>query len=766
MIGKMISHYRIVEKIGQGGMGIVYKAEDTTLGRQVAIKILPEVFAGDPERLRRFGQEARSASALNHPNIITIFDIGKHGATPYIVMEFVEGKTLRKILADGLLPTKKLLQLATQIADGLAKSHSAGIVHRDLKPENLMVTNDGYVKILDFGLSKLVPERSGFDSGMATATMTGTGEGVLLGTIPYMSPEQAAGKPVNYRSDQFALGSILYEMATGKRPFKRETAQETLAAIIEDEPAPIIRAEADLPALFQTIVERSLAKDPEERYDSTRDLARDLKEIRDRFMASQRSERVEKKPGRSKNRRKRRSRIKSLVVLPLANLSADPEQEYFADGMTEALITNLAKISALKVISRTSAMSYKGTEKLLPEISRELSVDGVVEGSVLRAGERVRITAQLIRAATDEHLWAESYERDLRDILSLQSEVAQAIAREIKIKLSPGEQERMASTRPVNPEAHEAYLKGRYYLNKITKEGLKKAIDYLHQALDGDPNSAPTYAALAESYVVLGFSGFTPPREVIPRAKAAALKAIEMEETIAEGHRSLGWTKFFFEWDWPAAETELKRAIELNPNDAISHSYYSGFLVAMGRFEEGIAQRTLSRELDPLSLPFDASYAACLNAMGLYDEAIELSRKILEMDPNFFWANFHLWTAFRRKEMYDEALAECRQLFSLWGNTEVAEALQNAYAKSGYKGAMREGADKLVAQARAVYVWPALIAVMYAHAKEKDQACQWLEKAYQERDPLLAEIKTIPAFNDFRSDPRFQDLLRRMNFPE
>jgi adenylate cyclase len=372
----------------------------------------------------------------------------------------------------------------------------------------------------------------------------------------------------------------------------------------------------------------------------------------------------------------------------------------------------------------------------------------------------------LIRAATDEHLWAESYERDLRDILSLQSEVAQAIAREIKIKLSPGEQERIASTRPVNPEAHEAYLKGRYYLYKITKDGVKKAIDYLHQALEGDPNSAPTYAALAESYVVLGFSGFTPPREVIPRAKAAALKAIEMEETIAEGHRSLGWTKFFFEWDWPAAETELKRAIELNPNDAISHSYYSGFLVAMGRFEEGIAQRTLSRELDPLSLPFDAGYAACLNAMGLYDEAIELSRKILEMDPNFFWANFHLWTAFRRKEMYDEALAECRQLFSLWGNTEVAEALQNAYAKSGYKGAMREGADKLVAQARAVYVWPALIAVMYAHAKEKDQACQWLEKAYQERDPLLAEIKTIPAFNDFRSDPRFQDLLRRMNFPE
>jgi len=766
MIGQTISHYRIVEKIGQGGMGVVYKAEDTTLRRQVAIKILPEVFASDPERLRRFGQEARSASALNHPNIITIFDIGKHGAMPYIVMEFVEGKTLRKILADGPLPTKKLLQVATQIAEGLAKSHSAGIVHRDLKPENLMVTSDGYVKILDFGLSKLMPERSGFDSAMTTVTMTGTGQGVLLGTIPYMSPEQAAGKPVNYRSDQFALGSILYEMATGKLPFRRETAQQTLMAIIEDEPAPIVRAEANLPEHFQTVVERSLAKDPEERYDSTRDLARDLKEIRNRFMASQQSEPVERKPRRSKDRRKRRSRIKSLVVLPLTNLSTDPGQEYFTDGMTEALITDLAKIGALKVISRTSAMSYKGTEKPLPEIARELAVDGVVEGSVLQAGGRVRITAQLIRAITDEHLWAESYERDLRDILSLQSEVAQAIAREIKIKLSPGERERMASTRPVNPEAHEAYLRGRYHFHRITKEGMNKAIDYLHQALDGDPSSALAYAALAESYVVLGFSGFNPPREVIPKAKAAALKAIEVDETIAEGHRSLGWIKFFFDWDWPAAETEFKRAIELNPNDASTRSQYSGFLVAMGRSEEGIAQGMRSRELDPLSLPLNANFAASLVAMGRYDEAIEQSWKILEMDPNFFWANFHLWTAFRRKEMYDEALAECRKLFSLWENTEVTEALQNTYPKSGYKGAMREGADKLVAQAKAVYVMPTLIALMYAHAEEKDQACQWLEKAYEERDPLLVEVKTVPAFNDLRSDPRFQELLHRMNFPE
>jgi serine/threonine protein kinase/Tfp pilus assembly protein PilF len=765
-IGQTVSHFRLVEKIGSGGMGVVYKAEDTILGRQVAIKILPEVFADDPERLRRFGQEARSASALNHPNIITIFEIGKHGATPYIVMEFVDGKTLRKILADGPLPTKKLLQFATQIAEGLAKSHSAGIVHRDLKPENLMVTSEGYVKILDFGLSKLVPQRSGFDFEMATVTMTDTRQGVLLGTIPYMSPEQASGKPVNYRSDQFALGSILYEMATGKLLFKRETAPKTLTAIIEEKPTPMIRAEADLPEHFQTILERSLAKDPEERYDSTRDLARDLKEIRDLFMVSQQSERVERKPRRSKNRRKRRSRIKSLVVLPLANLSADPEQEYFADGMTEALITNLAKIGALKVISRTSAMSYKGTEKLLPEIARELAVDGVVEGSVLRAGERVRITAQLIRAETDEHLWAESYERDLRDILSLQSEVSQAIAREIKIKLSPGERERMASTRPVNPEAHEAYLKGRYYYHMITKEGMKKAVVYLHQALDGDPGSALAHAALAELYVALGFSGYNTPREVMPKAKAAALKAIEVDETISEGHRSLGWIKFFFEWDWPAAETEFKRAIELNPNDAIARSHYSGFLVAMGRFEEGIAQGTHSHELDPLSLPLGATFASSLVAMGRYDEAIEQCRKILEMDPNIFWANFHRWSAFRKKEMYEEAVAECRKFFSLWGNTEVSEALQSTYAKSGYKDAMQEGADILVAQAKAVYVIPTLIAIMYAHAEEKDQACEWLEKAYEEHDPFLVEVKTVPAFNDYRPDPRFQQLLRRMNFPE
>ncbi len=774
MIGKTLGHYQVTEKLGEGGMGVVYRAKDLKLGRDVAIKVLREEFATDPERLRRFEREARSASALNHPNIITIYDIhlrqgyggqvGKEADVDYIVMEFVEGKTLREMLAEGPLATKKLLQLATQIAEGLAKAHSAAIVHRDLKPENLMVTADGFVKILDFGLAKLVPERYGFDSDMVTLTKTGTREGVLLGTVQYMSPEQAAGKPVNYHSDQFALGSILYEMATGKIPFKRETVPQTLASIIEDEPAPIVRAEADLPEHFRAIVERSLAKDPGERYDSTRDLARDLRAIRDRLLASRQREPVERKPRRSKDRRQRRSRIKSLVVLPLANLSADPEQEYFTDGMTEALITDLAKIGALKVISRTSAMRYKGTEKPLPEIARELSVDGVVEGSVLRARERVRITAQLIRAATDEHLWAESYERDLRDILSLQSEVAQAIAREIRIKLSPHERERMASTRPVNPEAHEAYLKGRYYFAKYSPDAFEKAIRFYNAALEKDPTCAVAYAGLSLAYGGPGYWGFISPREILPKAKEAALKAVEMGAGEAQG--ALGGLKAWGDWDWSAAERELRRAVELYPSDTEARLTYAILLGSMRRLREGMEEAKRALELDPLNLAAHSIVGWHFYASHQYELAIERYNKGLEVDPNFFILHWYLWRAFRQVGRFKEAMAECRTMLSLRGNNEAIGPMERGYAHSGYQGAMRGAARKLAEQYPHAYFPPIDIAILFNHADENNEALQWLEKGIEERDPRLHAIGVDPDWDNQRADPRFLSLLRRMGLPE
>jgi serine/threonine-protein kinase len=752
--GTRLGSYEITSLLGSGGMGEVYRAKDLKLGRDVAIKVLQEELASDPERLRRFEQEARSASALNHPNIITIYDIGKHGSTPYIAMEFVEGKTLREILGEGPLPTKKLLPLATQIAEGLAKAHSAGIVHRDLKPENLMVTSDGYVKILDFGLAKLMPESYATGSNIVTLTKAGTREGVVLGTVQYMSPEQAAGRAVDYRSDQFSLGSILHEMATGKLAFQRETVPQTLSAIIEQELKPLVELCPNLPNHLTKIVDRCLAKDPEGRYDSTRDLARDLKS-------------VEVIPPVQRVRTADESKlISSLVVLPLANLSPDPKQEYFSDGMTEALITDLAKISALKVISRTSAMHYKNSDKTLPEIARELNVDAVVEGSVLRAEDRVRITAQLIKADTDEHLWAESYERDLRDVLSLQSEVARTIAKEVKVKLTVQEKSLLARARPVIPEAHDAYLRGRYHWNKRSPEGFRRAIEHFQKAIELQPSHAAAYSGLADTYVLLGFWGFLSPSEVMPQAKSAAAKALELDEMLAEAHTSLGWIRHIYDWDWSAAERELKLAIELNPSYATAHFWYSIALISLGRQGEGMAEIKRAQELDPLSVAINAQLAWPLIVMRRYDEAIEQCKKTLEIGGNTFVLHYNIWMALHEMGMYEEALAEAKQTYTLMGNREVVKAMEDGYKESGYKGAMKWAIRTLAAQSKSRYVSPYTMAFLCSYAEEKEQAFEWLEKAYKERDPVLIVLRVVPYWDPFRSDPRFQDLLRRMNFPE
>ena len=629
--GTKLGPYEILTLIGAGGMGEVYRARDTKLGRDVAIKVLPQAVASDRDRLRRFEQEARAASALNHPNIITIHDIAEEGSTRYIVMEYVKGKTLREVLGTRALPTKKLLQIAPQIADGLAKAHSAGIVHRDLKPDNLMVSEDGFVKILDFGLAKLAPLVPDADSEAATMTKEGTTPGAVMGTVGYMSPEQAKAVPADYRSDQFSLGAILYEMATGQRAFQRDTAVQTLSAIIESEPKPLAELSPSLPAHLRAIVMRCLSKDPQERYESTRDLARDLKSVQevssealteDRVSVTRDGGRVKiqiEEPGGEKIHlvmpertallrwaclalaalalalwfnvcgvRDRLSggatphRIQSLAVLPLENLSGDPEQEYFTDGMTEALIADLAKVRALKVISRTSAMRYKGSDKPLPEIAGELGVDAVVEGSVLRADDEVPITAQLIYAATDEHLWAESYQRELRDILALQSEVAGAVAQAIQVAITPEEQLRLASTGSVDPEAHEAYLKGRYYSYRGPGSG---AVGFFEKALELDPNYASAYAALASIYA-FGL----PVHEFMPKARATAIKALELDETSAEAQTTLAVVKFFYDWDWSGAVKDFLRAIELDPNSATAHHRYAHYLWAMEQFDEANEQ--------------------------------------------------------------------------------------------------------------------------------------------------------------------------------
>ncbi len=784
MIGKSFGHYEVLEKLGSGGMGEVYRAKDLNLGRDVAIKVLPEKLVSDPEPLRRFEQEARAASALNHPNIITIYEIGEYEGAPFIAMEHVEGETLRDILAKAPLPTKKLLQIATQIAEGLAKAHAAGIVHRDLKPENLMVTDDGLVKILDFGLAKLTGPPVEIQSETETKTKVGTQIGTILGTVQYMSPEQASGRSVDHRSDQFSLGLILYEMATGKATFKRDTAAATLAAIIEGKAEPMTGFDPSLPGSFRRTVERCLVKEPEGRYASTGELARELEQARDGlgglltgvwlrrtamiamvgFLAAlfgvvglnlgEIRDRLLGGPGG----------IQSIAVLPLRNVSGDPEQEYFSDGMTEALITDLGKIGALRVISRTSVMRFKGADTPLAEIARQLNVEAVVEGSAQLVGEQAGITVRLIDAAAEKQLWSQTYQRDLSNLLVFQSELAQAIAREIEVAVTPEESRLLASARPVNPEAHEAHLKGVFHWQKLTPPDLEAALAYFELALEKDPNYAPAYVGIARVWSGRNQMGYVPPSEAVPKMKAAVLKALELDESLAEAQNGLAILKTWGEWDWPSAERAFERAIELNPNYAEARAYYSHFLNIMGHPEEALAQIERALELDPFNALYQALYGADLLFVRRYDDAIAQLRKARRLTPGSPMVHTGLHSAFYLKGMYEEAFEEKRAWFAAAGDREVEAALARGYADAGYPGAMTLAADMLAA--RSNYNKPMDIAALYVSAGKKDQSLDWLEKAFEAHDPNIPYLSVIPHFDGLRDDPRYEELLRRMNVPQ
>jgi TolB-like protein len=783
-------------------MGEVLKAKDTRLQRTVAVKVLPSELASDAERRSRFEREAHAASALNHPNITTVFDIGEDEGTHYIVMELVEGKTLRDLLDEGPLSTETMLPLATQIAEGLAKAHAAGIVHRDLKPENLMVTDDGLVKILDFGLAKLVPQASEGEEGSEAPTETkATQEGVVLGTVPYMSPEQAANRRVDYRSDQFSFGSILYEMATGKRAFKKETVPETLAAIIEDDPEPIRRLDDAVPVELSAIVERCLAKDPAERYESTGDLARELKAVpeapsawraRRRFLWAAAAVLVavlgvglgpnltglwDQLSGRAGP-----APIESIAVLPLRNLSGDPEQEYFADGMTEALITNLARVSALKVIARHSAMRYKGTELSSAEIARELGVDVLVEGSAQRVGESVHIMAQLIDPETEQALWAESYERVLENVLVLQGEVARAIAGELQVALTPEETRRLAGARPVNPEAHDAYLQGSFHWRNLRPEEVDTAQRYFELALEKDPDYAPAYEGLAWVWAIRRQTGGVPPHEGLVKAKAAALRAIELDDSSAGAHSVLGLVNKGTDWDWAGAEREQRRALELDPNLAHAHATYAHTLAVTGRLDEAVRHSERAVELDPFNAMLRMLRAWVLYFDRRYDDAMAEARTTLELQPSSGGGRGALQWALFSKGMRDELLAIQRERAT--HDPERLAAFERGLAEAGDRGAHRGVADLVASRYEAAggvpdpgartsgpASWrgrvfnPTFIAEQYVFAGDYEEVMDWLERGFEARDPNLQYVGVSPLYDPLRSDPRFQDLLRRMNLP-
>jgi serine/threonine-protein kinase len=765
-------------------MGEVYRARDPRLGREVAIKVLPDEVSADRERLSRFEQEARAASALNHPNILAIFDIGTQSDVPYVVSELLEGETLRDRLAGAPLPARKATDYAIQIAEGLAAAQERGIVHRDLKPENLFVTADGRIKILDFGLAKVTrPDAPGVPRPEAPTIATETRPGVVMGTLGYMSPEQVRGQPADPRSDIFAFGAVLYEMLTGHRAFRRATAADTMSAILKEEPE-FAPAHPGVPPPLEHIVLRCLEKSPKERFQSARDLAFALRQSSSASAAPQsvsspapRSRLIlwlalgglvvllatlfAVNAGRIRGRLPVASgpaRIRSLAVLPLENLSRDPEQEYFADGMTDELIADISQIGALRVISRTSVMEYKGAKKPLPEIARALNVDAMVEGSVLRSGDRVRITAQLIDAKSDRHLWAKSYERDMKEVLALQSEVARAIAGEIRVKITPQEQARLTTARPIEPEALEAYLLGRHHLDAGSPEGLPKALRYFQLALEKEPRYALAYTGIADYYSILSFYSRLSPKEAFPQAKAAVMKALEIDENLAEGHSSLAYVLAYYDWDWSGAEREFKRALELNPSYASGHHSYSRYLAARGRLEEATTEIERAQELDPLAPWLKANKAMLAYFGGDYGQAIKELNVTLELSPDFAVAIWGLGLAYEQEGKYEEALAALQKTTTLSPSLNFKASLGHAYGAAGKKREARAVLDALMEQAKQRYVPSYYFALTHAGLGEKDRAFEWLEKACAERSTLLAYLKMDPRLAGLRSDPRFGDL--------
>ena len=753
LVGQKVGSFEIIEMIGRGGMGVVYLARDTKLDRSVAIKSIPPKLIGDSTTRTRFRREARLLASLNHPNIGAIHDIIEQDeGVDYLVLEYVPGQTLAQRIACEPLKLEEAFSIGQQIAEAVSVAHEKGVIHRDLKPGNIKITPEGKVKVLDFGLAKA----SGSQNKNKGTAITQPGR--VIGTPAYMSPEQARGNQVDHRSDIWSFACILYEMLTGHSPFESDTATDTLARIIEREPNWQALPQ-ETPANIRVILRRCLEKDPRWRLQHIKDAAIEIKQtlnlLAARPAASVRTRWPEKLlagPGR----------IKSLAVLPLENLTGDPAQEYFADGMTEALIADLGKIGALQVRSRTSIMQYKDVKKPLPEIAGELNVDVVVEGSVMRVAERVRITAQLIHATTDTHLWADSYERDLRDILTLLSEVARTIARRIEITLTPDQEAQLAATRPVNPETYEAYLKGMFHLNKMTPEGTEKGLDYLRQAIEKDPEDPLAYGGLALGYAASAHAPGAPP-DAFTRAEAAALKALELDETLVEAHAALAQIKLYRDWDWEAAGQALQHALKLNPSLTLTRAQYSYYLLLFGRTDEALAELRRVQEVDPLVPLWPAWQGWQYWWAGQYEEAINEARKSLELDSDFVVALYVLGNAYAAKGMYEEAIKAHQRAGVL--SRDWKSGLGLTYALAGRQDEARLVLAELEADLTTWDTW--FIAQIYAVLGEKDEVFRWLEAAYgPHHHPYLPWIMQPPAFKPLHDDPRFKDLLRRMNLPE
>ncbi len=812
----IISHYKIISKIGRGGMGEVVLAEDTKLNRQVALKILPAEFAEDKDRMSRFVREAKSASALNHPNIITIHEIGESEGTHYIATEYIDGKTLNDYKKTNPLNYKSALEIAIQIASALDEAHSAGIVHRDIKPDNVMIRPDRLAKILDFGIAKLTgsPKNIGEDDATAIQQPS-TSPGMIIGTANYMSPEQAKGSEVDARTDIFSFGVVLYEMIAGYLPFEGKTPMEIIGAIIHKEPKPL--NSSDVPPEIERIINKALRKDRNERYQTIKDVFNDLKDIKlefdvqDKLGKSASPNRGEQKTqilngttldesnqtttneNRNDSITIKKSnvnkafiavftillisaiglgywfylgsnsiQIDSIAVMPFVNESENGDVEYLSDGMTETLISSLSSLPNLNVKPRSSVFRYKGKETDPQTIAKELNVQAILYGRVVQRGEDISLFVELTDISLDRVIWSETYNRKQSDIVSLQSEIARDVLGKIKTKLSGQDIAKVTKTYTTDPEAYQLYLKGNFYATKYTEDGYKKGIEYYQKAIEIDPNYALAYHGIAVAY---DFSNgfYLPPKESEPKAKAAALKALELDETLAETHYLLGKILYWYEWDWVAAEKEWKRANQLDPSYPANYPVY---LAATGRYEEAIKMQEAVQKRLPLDLNVNLDLASLLLSTGRVDESIKQTQIALELDPNFWWSYQVLGLAYERKKQYPEAIEALEKARRVDVNPTSLGYLGYVYAAAGKKAQAQKVLEELKELSKQRYVSPYSLVCIYAGLNDQDQAFKWLERTYQERSFFMTLLKLETVLDNLRPDPRFRQLLKRMNLPE